>query len=461
MRWVLLALLPSLTAAAAEPDLDGAAREARALLDALVAADTSNPPGNEARAAAIGEARLRRAGGISFETHEFAPGRKNLVARLPGDGSARPLLILAHTDVVGATGQKWSSHPHKVTEVDGHLVGRGVSDDLGMAAVALETLVLLRASGVPLARDVIVAWTGDEESNGLGIQHLLANHAYLVDAEVALNEGGGLRLGTGGRVQMVSLQVAEKSYQDFVLRAAGPTGHSSVPLADNAIVKLAAAVQRVGRHAFPVRLLPMTRAYLEARAAVEPPRLAAAMRSLARARGAPPRAALKIVDEEPALRARLRTTCVPTQISGGTRENALPAEAYVNVNCRILPDEKPSDVARQLAEIVDDPAIEIRAVPPFTSSPASPLDGPVPQAVARVIARLHPGVPVVPTMSLGASDSLYLRAAGIHAYGLSPIANTEENSRRAHGVDERIPAASLRPAVELMYELVVEIAGKR
>jgi acetylornithine deacetylase/succinyl-diaminopimelate desuccinylase-like protein len=446
------------------PDFDAAARDARALLARLVAADTSNPPGNEARAVAIGEAWLRERG-ISFESHEFAPGRKNLVARLAGDGSrGRPLLILAHVDVVGTKGQVWATDPRQVVESGGYLLGRGVADDLGMATLALEVLGLLAADRVPLGRDVIVAWTGDEESEGLGIQYALKEHRAAIDAEVALNEGGGLLLGDDGAVKMAGLQVAEKVYQDFVIRATGPTGHSSAPLDDNAIARLGRAMDRLGRHRFPVRMLEVTREGFLARAQVEDqanPRLAAALRAVARSRGAPPRAALAVIEAQPSLRNRIRTTCVPTQISGGTRENALPAEVYANVNCRILPDEKPADVARQLAAVIADPRVEIRAVPPFEAAGPSPLSGPVVEAVRKVMAEMHPGVPVVPAMSPGATDSRYLRMAGIAAYGFNPIGNTETDARRAHGVDERIPASQLRSGVELLYRLVVEIAGKR
>src|SRR5262245_11593285 len=196
--------------AAAAPDYDAAARSARALLDALVAAETTNPPGNEARAAALGAERLEAAD-VAFERTAFAPGRENLVARLRGDGSKRPLLLLAHSDVVGAEGQKWTSPPHRVTEQGGFLVGRGVADDLGMAALALEVVLMLQRERAPLARDVILAWTGDEESGGGGIRWLLEHEPASVEAELAVNEGGGIVLGADGKPAWIELQTAEKS----------------------------------------------------------------------------------------------------------------------------------------------------------------------------------------------------------------------------------------------------------
>lgn len=444
----------------AEPppvDYDAATASARALLTALVAADTSNPPGNEARAVALGAPRLRDAG-IEFETMEFAPGRENLVARLRGDGSARPILLLAHTDVVGTAGQQWTSDPHVVTSADGFLVGRGVGDDLGMAVLALEVLVQLKREGVPLKRDVIVAWTGDEESGGAGVRWLLANRRDAIDAEVALNEGGGLELGDDSRVNLVSLQTAEKVYQDFGLVAHGPTGHSSVPLAENAIYRLARALDRLSRLRFPARVLPVTRAYLAARAAVEPPRIAAAMRAVAATKARPPADAVKLLDADPTLAASLRTTCVATLVNGGTRENALPAAATANVNCRILPDESIAAVQAAIVAAIGDPTVEVRPTKEFGFGEPSPLDGAAPRAIRAIVGEMWPGAPIVPFMSRGATDSRFLRDAGIPSYGISPIAMTEADARRAHGIDERIPEASLRSGFEFLYRVVRALA---
>jgi acetylornithine deacetylase/succinyl-diaminopimelate desuccinylase-like protein len=450
---------PTFARAQAEPNFDEAAASVRTLLGELVAADTSNPPGNEARAVGIGAGRLAAAK-IPYRVTEFAPDRQNLVARLHGDGSERPLLLLAHVDVVGAGGQSWSTDPHTMTEQDGFLVGRGTNDDLGMAATALEVFVLLHRSGIALKRDVILAWTGDEESGGGGVRWLLEHEPDSVDAEIALNEGGGPVLGEDGRVKLVDLQTAEKFYQDYSIVAHGPTGHSSVPLPGNAIYRLAHGLDKLQRFQFPARLLPVTRAWLAARAPLEKPELGAAMKALAEAKGPPPEGALHTVDADPALSAELRTTCVATQILGGTRANALPAEARANVNCRILPDESATDVARTLGRVVGDPGLEIVPTDEFGHAEPSPLDGAAAAAIRKVSAELWPGAPVVPFLSKGATDSRFLRAHGVRAYGLGPIAMTEEDARRAHGVDERIPAASLRPGVEFLYRLVVELAAQ-
>jgi len=445
---------------AANVDFATGARAARAMIGALVAADTTNPPGNEARAVAIGRKRLDEAG-IPYVVSEFAPGRENLVARLAGDGSAKPLLLLAHIDVVGTDGQDWSTDPKKMTEVGEHLVGRGVADDFGMAALEIETLILLKRSGVKLARDVIVAWTGDEESGGGGIRWLLEHAPEQIAAELALNEGGGVQLDDQGRPKLIQLQTAEKQYQDFTITARGTTGHSSVPRPDNAIYELSAALARLGGYAFPPRLLPVTRAYLAARAGLETPDVGAAMRKLAAAEGELPGDALAVLDRDPTFAATLRTTCVATLVSGGTRVNALPAKATATVNCRILPGETVADVQGALARVLADPKLEIAPVNEFGFGGPSSLDGPGPAAVRATVEQMWPGLPMVPFMSRGATDSRFVRARGIDAYGINPIGLSESDEGRMHGIDERIPANSLEPGLEFLYRLVLELAAKK
>ncbi|MEO2167502.1 MAG: M20/M25/M40 family metallo-hydrolase [bacterium] len=462
MRTIVFALLSMLLiprpAVAAEPDFAAAAKASRALLAELIAADTSNPPGNEARAVAIGKKRLEAAG-IEVHTSRFAPGRENLVARLRGDGSAPPILLLAHIDVVGADAAIWNTPPHELVERDGYLYGRGTGDDLAMASIELIVLEELKRSGVALKRDIILAWTGDEESGGAGIQWILENEPETIRAAVAINEGGGVRLDATGVPVRIDLQTAEKIYQDFTLRAHGPTGHSSVPLKDNSIYRLARALSAIEAHSFPTRLLPVTRAWLRGRAALETAELSATLEALANAKKELPAKAQASALADPVLAASLRTTCIATLIEGGTRVNALPGSAEANVNCRILPDSSPEEVHRVLTQIIDDPEIEILASSEFGFGEPSPIDGTTPAAIRTIAETMWPGIEIIPFMSRGATDSRFLRAAGIPAYGISPIAIGEEDGRRAHGIDERIPAASLEPGVEFLYRLVVELAG--
>ncbi|MHB8418193.1 MAG: M20/M25/M40 family metallo-hydrolase [Myxococcales bacterium] len=439
--------------------LDERAADGRALLAELVAADTTNPPGHEARAVAIGAKRLDAAG-IPYTVTEFAPGRQNLVARLSGDGSARPLLLLSHVDVVGAESQPWTTPPHRLTELSGFLQGRGVGDDLGMGVVDLELLIWLKQAKIPLRRDVIVAWTGDEESGGDGIQWQLAHAPQTLDAEIALNEGGSPVLGEDGKVKLVALQTAEKTYQDVTLRTAGRTGHASAPLGDNAILRLARALERVAARPFPPRLLPVMRAYFEGRAKLETGELAGAMRRLAASKGKLPAGALAVVDRDPSLAALLRTTCEPTLLSAGTRVNALPGKAEANLNCRILPDETEGQVRAALVAAIADPQVAVELGPPGGHSGPSPLGGEAPAAIRKVVHEMWPGATVIPSLCAGADDSRFLRPRGVAAYGLAPFPLSEADDRRAHGIDERIPADSLSVGLHFFARLVIELAGK-
>ncbi|MBI3296774.1 MAG: M20/M25/M40 family metallo-hydrolase [Elusimicrobia bacterium] len=455
----LLALL--LVSYAGAVDYDAAAKEARGLLEELVAADTTNPPGNEARVARLGAKRLEAAG-IEFELLEFGPGRENLLARLPGSGAEPPLLLLAHTDLVGNANQPWTSDPHRVTEKDGYLVGRGVLDDLGMASLELQTLLILKRAKVPLKRDVILAWTGDEESDGLGLRDLFKKKPELLKVGLAINESGGAVLGPDGKVTRLGVSMAEKVYQDFALTAKGASGHSSAPVSDNAIYKLSAALDRVGRARFPAYLLPVTRAYLTAIQDDEAPPMKALIGRLLAAKGELPADAMAEIDaKHPTLAALLHTTCVATLVSGGTRANALPAEAKATVNCRILPGEPSTDVRKILVAAVADPSVEVAPKGGFTPSPASPAEGPGPDAIARTARKVWPGVVIVPNMSRGATDSEFLRSSGIPAYGILPMPLTDEDRMRMHGADERIPVGSLRQGLEFLHQLVLELAEKR
>ncbi|HZY02844.1 MAG TPA: M20/M25/M40 family metallo-hydrolase [Anaeromyxobacteraceae bacterium] len=454
-------LLFPILSGAKGPDFRDSANRVRKLLQELVAANTENPPGNEARAVAIGAERLRGAG-VPYQVFEFAPGRANLIARLKGNGSAKPLLLLAHVDVVPTAGQPWSVSPHQVTERGDRLFGRGVLDDLSMAAAELEVILLLKAAGTPLRRDVILAWTGGEETGGDGIRWQLQHHPEtLGDAGLAFNEGGGLRLGSDGTVKEASLLVAEKIYQDFTIRTTGTSGHSSAPRPDNAIYRLARALDRLAHNPFPARLLPVTRKWFEAAAATEEPRVAEAMRAIATSKGALPEAALEVISAKPAMVALLRTTCVPTQLAAGTGRNVLPAEATANVNCRILPDQGPEEVRLALVETIADAGVDVVPVDKAIGGKASPLVGEGPAALRTVLGRLYPGVPLIPKMVNYFTDSRSLVEIGVTAYGVGLFPATEQDGLTVHAADERLPTASLRPGIELLHALVTELAAGR
>ena len=293
------------------------------------------------------------------------------------------------------------------------------------------------------------------------MRSILEDRPQLINAEYAINEGGGLVLDNNGKMQYLGLQAAEKIYHDFSITAKGPTGHSSIPKDGNAIDRLARALVKVASAQEPPRLIPITRAFFEASAALEEPSLADAMRKLARTKGSLPKNALAIVAKKPELIAMLRTTCIPTLIEGGTRANALPAKATANVNCRILPDSTPDQARARLISAIGDAGIEVQNKDEDgiegTAAPSS-MTGEFMDAVRRVTSTSYPGLPIIPSLVSGATDSRFLRAKGIQAYGLSPLASSLEDASRDHGVDERIRVSSIRPGIEYMYKLVSTIA---
>ncbi len=438
---------------------DEATTSARRLLDELVAVDTSNPPGNEDKAARLVAARLRAAG-IEPVLVPFAPGRSNLVARLKGDGSKRPLLLLAHLDVVGAAGQRWTTPPFAVTEKDGWLYGRGVTDDKSWVAMATALLIELHRSRAPLHRDVILALTGDEESGGAGIRYVLEHRKPLIgDAEFALNEGGGVLLDEKGKPRLVSLGTAEKTFQNFTLVAHGVGGHSSVPNDENAIYRLAGALAKLAAFKFPTRLTPAVRDSLRATSVTQPEARARAMRAAAEFKGAElPPELLAAMDSHPLVRALTRTTCVATMTTGGTRDNALPVEARATVNCRIMPVDSVEYVQGTLRKLVAGLA-DVEIVPDVGVGPEVPNGGPVRQAVEKATRAVYgPGVTVVARMGLGASDSRFLRRVGILAYGLGVMAKPDELTRNAHGPDEAAPASSFPLGYAFLRHVVKELA---
>jgi acetylornithine deacetylase/succinyl-diaminopimelate desuccinylase-like protein len=447
----------------AAPAFDFAAATAayKTTMSQLVAADTTNPPGNEGRATTIIAARLKKEG-IASEVSEFGPGRKNIVARLKGSGKDKPLILLGHTDVVGADGQQWSTPPHTLTEKDGYYYGRGVRDDLSMVVSNLEVLILLKRSGVKLRRDVVFVATGDEESGGSGVKALLKHDPSLAEASLVLNEGGGVtNNGAGTQPIFTTYEVAQKIYQDFVLTTTGMTGHSAMPPRDNAINRLARALERLDGAEPPPRLLDATRAYFKARAKVEQPQIAEAMNAIADARGALPREAVAVLDKNPLLASLLRTTCVPTLLQSGTKANALPASATANINCRILPDETIEQTQARLAAIIGDPEVKISLGTSFDIGPPSPITGELPEALAKVFGEVAPNAPIIPMLVPGGTDARFFRQKGVAAYGWNAIASAEADAHRMHGVDERLQVAAVEPGLELYMKLVLELAQER
>jgi acetylornithine deacetylase/succinyl-diaminopimelate desuccinylase-like protein len=434
---------------------------ARAVHEQLVAVDTSH--GHETAALEPIAERFRQVG-VPVEIVESAPGRGNLVARVRGSGAKRPLLLLAHVDVVPVEGQPWTTSPFKPTEKDGFLWGRGVSDDKAMAAAIVAIVLELSRDKTPLSRDVIVALTAGEETGGsAGVKWLLDHRRELLDAEIALNEGGMTRTSADfASIVTVGIGAAEKTYRDFRLVVRGRGGHSSVPPSDSdPIASLSRALVRVHELKFPAHVLPAVKEQLATAAATSMPPLADALRRAAA--GAPKIAPAdeKIIATDRVFNALVRTTCVATMLSGAPQENVLPTSAEANVNCRILPDQTPEQVLEALKKAIADPAVEVTTKEDLGFGPYSPVDGVVPAAMKKVAAALWPGVPCVPTMGTGTTDSRHLRAAGIAAYGIGVAPTSLEEIRAghgAHGPDERVPVRWLAPGVRWLREVTLELA---
>ena len=426
----------------------------------LVEIDTTDSAGDTARAAQAMAARLRDGGVPAQDIRVISSGPRkgNLVARLRGTGARRPLLLLAHLDVVEARREDWDSDPFKLVEVDGHFRGRGVIDDKAMAAIFVANLIRYVKEGFRPDRDIILALTADEElsdSPHNGVRWLLAHHRDLIDAEFAINEGGGGTLRNGGPFRF-AVQLTEKVYQTYQLEVTDRGGHSAAPRPDNPIYRLAEALRRLAQFDFPPRLNAVTRAYFERMAATETPAIAEAIKALLDGRTDP--AALAPLTGRPDYNAQIRTTCVATMLTAGHAENALPQTARATVNCRLLPDEPVAEVERTLARVIADDKVAITPKGVAVMSPPSALNPEVMQTVARLRSEIWPGVPVIPTMSGGYTDSRWLRNAGIPAYGVSGLFSDPGNNG-VHGRNERVAVNALFDSKAFLYRLVKELAA--
>ena len=435
---------------------------ARDIYQELIEINTVTATGDTARAAEAMAARLRAAGfsGADVQVFTPAPRKGNLVARLRGNGSRKPILLLAHIDVVEAKREDWSVDPFKLIEKDGYFYGRGTGDDKFMAAAFITNLIRYRAEGFKPDRDIIVALETDEEigdRDGLGIQWLLKHHRDLIDAEFALNEVGGVGL-KDGKPLRASFQTSEKVYLSYWLEVKNTGGHSSLPTKDNAIYHLAEGLARLAKFDFPVNLNDTTRAFFERSAALEQDQMAADMRAVVRS---PPDPAAAIrLSAKPIYNAQLRTTCVATRLEAGHADNALPQVARAMVNCRILPGEPAEEVQQTLTRVLADDQITVTPVGSFTSSPPSPLNPEIMQVVEKLTNEFWPGIPVIPTMISGATDGLFLRNAGIPTYGHSGLA-ADIFDVRSHGKDERVLVKSFFDGNEYLYRLVKALSSQR
>jgi acetylornithine deacetylase/succinyl-diaminopimelate desuccinylase-like protein len=460
MTTMALACLASLAEPAHAQTLTTQQQMAVDIYKELVEINTVTETGDTGRAADAVAAWLRTAGFDAADVQVFkpAPRKGNLVARLRGTGARRPMLLLAHLDVVEAKPEDWSVDPFKLTEKDGYFYGRGTGDDKFMVAAFVANMARYKLDGYMPDRDIILALDTDEEiidRDGLGIQWLLKNKRGLVDAEFALNEGGPVGL-KGGKPIRVSVQTGEKVSLSYLLEVNNRGGHSSVPTQDNAIYHLAEGLARLSKFAFPFKLNETTRGYFELTAKTESEQVAADIRSVIS--GTPDMAALSRLSANPAYNAQLRTTCVATLLEGGHAYNALPQVARATVNCRIMPGEPVDDVKATLVRVLADPQISVSQIGQPILSPSSPLNEEIMGAITKTAAEFWPGTPVVPIMSTGGTDGSYLRNAGIPTYGHSGLAGDVDDVR-SHGKDERVSVKSFFDGVAYLDRLVRTLAG--
>jgi acetylornithine deacetylase/succinyl-diaminopimelate desuccinylase-like protein len=424
----------------------------------LIEINTSFSTGATTPAAQAVAERLRAEGfpASDIQVIGAADHKMNVVVRYHGTGRRKPLLLLAHLDVVEAKPSDWSLDPFKLTEKDGYFYGRGSIDDKAQASIWIANLIRYKREGFQPDRDLIVALTADEEGGGPynGAHWLVKNHRELIDAEFALNEGGWGDLANGKPVAN-DLQVSEKYVATYRFEVKNKGGHSSLPVPDNAIYHLAEALIRVSKYKFPAQTNEVTKAYLEQSAKAAPAATASTMRAAAQGTG---KAIEQLADSSTALNATLRTTCVATMLDGGHAVNALPQTAGAVVNCRVLPGTKPEEVLATLKQIVADEQVAITPVGEIVSGPASPLRPDLMRAASRITDTMWSGVPVVPIMVMGATDGLYLRNAGIPTYGIQGLF-VEINDFRAHGRDERLGIQQFYEGETFLYELVKALSN--
>jgi len=453
---VLLYLLCADSAAAQQ--LTKYQQLARDIFEQLVEINTTEPVGTTVAAEAM-RTRLLAAGFPAADVVVVggAPHKGNLVARLRGRNTAvKPMLLLAHIDVVAANPADWTLPPFELIERDGVFYGRGTADDKDEAAIYIANLIRMKDEGYIPERDIVVALTADEEGGpNNGVQWLVDNRRALIDAEYALNEGGGGLLDEAGKRISNNVQASEKKYGDFTVEATNPGGHSSRPRPDNAIYELAAALTRIGAHAFPVRLNDVTKEFFNRSAALVDAERGAAMRRLVANPG--DAAAIAVLARDAADNSMMRTTCVATTLEGGHAPNALPQRARANVNCRILPDHPPDSVLAELKRVAGD-KVTIVPVDSVLASPPTRLDPRVLGPVERITKEMWGTVPVVPVMSTGATDGAILRNVGIAAYGVSGLFYPAETG--THGMNERIPVKSFYEGQEFLYRLVKALSSE-
>ena len=437
----------------------------RALYKELVETNTTLSSGSCTLAAERMAARLKTAGYADADVRVFFtpehPKDGGLVAQLPGrDPKAKAVLLLAHIDVVEARREDWTRDPFTLVEKGDYFYGRGTSDDKAMAAIFTDLMARYKQEGYKPKRTIKLALTCGEETSGAfnGANWLATQHKDWIDAELALNEGASGIVDKDGKRVSLNIEAAEKVYQDFTVETTNPGGHSSRPVPDNAIYEMSAALLKVSKLEFPVQLNDATRGYFTETAKLKDADTAAAMRAIV----ANPNdaAADAVLSKDKMWHSMLRTTCVATLINGGHAPNALPQRVTTNVNCRIFPGSKVEDVRNTLIKTIDDPKVTVTIKEPRSPATPAPAFGPdLLKPIQATAAELYPGTPVVPFMSTGATDGIYLSSVGIPTYGVTGFF-IDPDEGNIHGLNERIRVQSLMDGRRFQYKLVKRLADR-
>jgi acetylornithine deacetylase/succinyl-diaminopimelate desuccinylase-like protein len=459
-----LGLILSTTVSASAQQDEVTRRLAADIYKQLIEINTTDSVGNVTTASEAMAKRFRDAGFAESDIHVLGPNqrKKNVVVRLHGSGKHKAVLLIGHLDVVEARREDWTTDPFQLVEKDGFYYGRGTTDMKDGDAIMSSTLIRMKKEGYVPSRDIILAMTADEEGGtSNGVDWLIKNHRDLIDAEFVLNHDGGGVSSDHGKPAFMEVDAAEKVYADFVLTATNPGGHSSLPVPDNAIYQLAAALIRIERFQFPFELNNITRAYYEQQVKLEKGQRAADMQALLN--NPADLAAVARISKDPFDNATIRTTCVATRLNGGHANNALPQTAQANVNCRILPGHSIEEVRLELEKVVADPGIKVQFreisgaladhgpdlrsfAPP---APRKEVFGPL----NKLVGEMWPGIPVSVAMTQGASDGRYTNAAGMPTYAVSGVAY-DRNDIRAHGKDEREPVDWFLRGVDFYYRFL-------
>jgi acetylornithine deacetylase/succinyl-diaminopimelate desuccinylase-like protein len=467
---LVVCLIASAAPKARAQSQDQTRQLARGILKQLIEINTTDSVGNVTTAAEAMAKRLRDGGFAEGDVKVAGPNerKKNLVVRFRGTGIRKPVLFIGHLDVVEALRSDWTTDPFEFIEKDGYFYGRGTEDMKEGDAILVTNFIRLKKEGFVPDRDLIVALTADEEGGSFnGVDWLVKEHRDWIDAEYCINLDGGEFEKDKDKRLLAGIQASEKVYVDFQFESLNPGGHSSVPSPDNAIYHLAGALSRLQSFSFPLRINEITRNYFERTASLATGAVSSDMKAVAKQ--PPDAAAVQRLSEVPYYNSLLHTTCVATMLSGGHAANALPQTARANVNCRIFPGEDPQEVLKTLERIANDPKVKVSVVPqmgpdgkvvPVVPVPPSPLLPEVTQAMEKTLGAVWPGVPLVATMSTGATDGRITRIAGIPTYGISCMF-FDVNDNREHGKDERVGVQDFYDGVEFNYKLIKELASPR